>query len=718
MLDRAEMLASHADALPPRAGTSHDPFRARLSAATDWRVARTHDGETIGFDDTLATSDDLLQLAPLDNSLWDVAGTFGGLTLPRHVAISPSGDVFLLREDRLLILDPCTCTFIDVPGMTAGIAPTALAIRDNHLLIADPGAGLVHVRDRYTIRPHRPLQLPAGVADAPWQPTDVAANTSGRVAVGDPANGAIHIFAPSGAYIKTLTNIGAVSALAVDCDGALWVARGPLDPALKLDARHDQRETVTRRSDADANFNWQGLAENEVLRLGRFCEPQSDAIFDFNGESVDPSDVSNNDAYVIEGTLLSGPIDSKLHDCLWDITVTEASTPPGCRIVFETMTANVERPLDMILAEPDNVWTRSLRLKPGHDGTTSAPIRSPRGRYLWLRARLIGPGDATPKISKIDLHYPRRGLADYLPQVARGQADAADFTERFLGNFERTQRSIEHQLDRLAALFDVDTAPSSKRPNRDVLGWLASWIGQTLDRGLGEETRRRLLRTVRRDLARKGTLGALRNQLLALIGLDPHAKIPLEHGGCVPCEAGLETSCWSPPILILEHFRLRHWLIAGLSRLDANSELWGYKILNHTILDEHARLGTTQLNTYQDPRRGPFHRDAHRFSVFLPAWVEKDAATRRAARAAVEQHRPAHAAYAIHYVAPTMRLGQQARLGFDAVIARRRGIPPELGTAELGQATVLAASHPDPAAQHLGTGFRLTSGPSTEENSP
>lgn len=707
MAELASLPSSHAAALPPRAGTRHDPFRARLDPATAWRAAVDEAGMIPGLDGVVERCG-ALELAPVDDDFWDEVGSLGGLALPRTVAIAPNGDVFLLHGTVLRILDPCACAFAEVPGVVAGIAPVALAIRGQELLIADPGAGVVHVRNRRSLAQHRPLVPPPGAAPAAWQPAAVAANRAGRIAVGDPANGMVHVFVPSGGYVRGESGLGAVTALAVDREGALWVVRGPGEPAIRLDPATGARTEVARVSSMRHLFPGGGVYRAGRLALGGYCV-SGEGQFTLDGSPA-ATEAAPAPGLGGTGTLLAGPIDSRIHDCRWDVVSLVARTPAGCRIVVETQTANALRPLALVESAPAAAWAESLALGPRHEGPAAAPVRSPRGRWLWLRVRLSGPGTATPVLCRVDLAYPRRGLAAYLPEVVRAEPQSAEFTERFLGIFEEGERSIERQIDRQAALFDADTAPSAARPERDVLGWLASWIGLALDRGLPEATRRRVLKTARRDLARAGTLGAMRNGLLALIGIDPHAPTPPCRAACVPCKAPASPE-WTPPMLVLEHFRLRRWLIAGLSRLDATSELWGQRILNHTILDEGARLGTTVLNTYQDPWRGPFHRDAHRFSVFLPAWIEREPATRRAARALIEANRPAQTAYAIHYVGPAMRIGQQARLGFDAVIARRVGERIELGRSRLGKAGVLASDAPPPTPGRLGLGLRLRPAP-------
>ena len=162
---------------------------------------------------------------------------------------------------------------------------------------------------------------------------------------------------------------------------------------------------------------------------------------------------------------------------------------------------------------------------------------------------------------------------------------------------------------------------------------------------------------------------------------------------CGPCSTK-PSHVWPPPQLILEHYHLRRWLFVGSSRLGDQARLWGQKIVNRSQLsgpqgEGNARLGVTQLNTRQDPLRDPFHVYAHKFTVFLPAWVERVKSYRKSIERLVMAEKPAHTEHQIVYVQPRFRVGIQSMIGFDSVI----GCYPQgvvLGKAELGKGSVLS----------------------------
>ena len=70
-------------------------------------------------------------------------------------------------------------------------------------------------------------------------------------------------------------------------------------------------------------------------------------------------------------------------------------------------------------------------------------IRSPPGRYLWLRSQLPGNGRSTPRIDEARVEFPRISLRRYLPAVFGAEPTSADFTDRLLAIFDRSLRDIE-----------------------------------------------------------------------------------------------------------------------------------------------------------------------------------------------------------------------------------------------------------------------------------
>src|SRR6185437_5128538 len=129
---------------------------------------------------------------------------------------------------------------------------------------------------------------------------------------------------------------------------------------------------------------------------------------------------------------------------------------------------------------------------------------------------------------------------------------SADFTDRFLGIFDRGFRSVEGQIDRQADLFDPRSAPAvPKGPGApDMLSWLAGWIGVVFDRAWPVAKRRRYLMQAAKLYPCRGTLPGLRSALILWLGLDT-LDPPRRPARCAP-NCAPPPPAWRPPQLILE----------------------------------------------------------------------------------------------------------------------------------------------------------------------
>jgi hypothetical protein len=157
---------------------------------------------------------------------------------------------------------------------------------------------------------------------------------------------------------------------------------------------------------------------------------------------------------------------------------------------------------------------------------------------------------------------------------------------------------------------------------------------------------------------------------------------------------------------VLEHFRLRRWLMLGSGRLGDAAVLWGQSIVNRSqlggpIANGSARIGSSQLITTQDPLRDPFHVYAHRFSVFVPGWIGRSAERKKSLTRLISAEKPANTAHQLVFVEPRFRIGIQSMIGFDAVVGRYpQGF--ELGAMALGKGSVLGPG--SQGAQNLSVG--------------
>lgn len=385
---------------------------------------------------------------------------------------------------------------------------------------------------------------------------------------------------------------------------------------------------------------------------------------------------------------LSAALDSRIARCVWHRIVVDHRQPLGASIVIEARTNEFELTAGE-LGEPRG-WVRLPELD---DTVTGAPyealLANEAGRFLWLRISLDAAPSAAgaPEIHSIDLELPRLTTRRYLPAVFTENAEGAEFTDRFLSIFDTTHRSIESLVDDQARLFAASSAPvtSTSRGRPDFLSYLASWVGITLDNSMPEAARRRLVQSVGRVGALRGTPTGIRELLGALLGVR----------------------CSDSPLL-LEHFKVRRWLYVGQGRLGADAMLWGESVVNRSSLGATARAGVTRTITTPDPAHDAFAVDAHRFSAYLPAALAATDSHRRTVERLLQSEKPAHTAVDVVYVEPRMRLGIQAVIGLDAVIGRVPE-PVVVGAGgALGTDTVVGAGPAGRAGiTQIGTGNRI-----------
>ena len=90
--------------------------------------------------------------------------------------------------------------------------------------------------------------------------------------------------------------------------------------------------------------------------------------------------------------------------------------------------------------------------------------------------------------------------------------------------------------------------------------------------------------------------------------------------------------------------------------------------VGHAVVGESGPLAASEFGT------GLFADYAHFFTVLTPAGSCRDAAHRAELREAIDAEKPAHTDYHLCFVEARMRVGFQARLGIDAIVAN--GPPP------------------------------------------
>lgn len=727
-----------ASRMPPVPAPPHDPTSLLLAGTVGpwprggWRAA---DG-TIGLDGVeIAAGAPALALEPTPDAtrrMTEASGSFGGLRMPINAALGPAGDVYVLdpQSARLKRFDPCCCRFEPVPcflRLSAASDPCAVSSppRAPLDLLGEPhgiaiGGGELYVADSAHARVVRyamngftargALRLPRSQASRTWYPFALAFDGRGRLHVADPRNGCIDVFDRRGHWRAAypVPAGGTPVALAFDCGDRLHVVLSTSEPVLEsrndgLGARWawpagagtalvvrsgEAFESVVDRASQARGFHTPPMPIDARGHLHLACE-EGEAVFDALGLRLRRESRVAEERYVRRGRYRSRALDSRIEGCQWHRIELRGTLPEGCTVKVSTLTAQVDLDEAELAATPANAWSAAAAATAMDGaGRWDCLVQSAPGRFLWLALELAGDGRSTPVLDAVVAEFPRISLRRYLPAVFGAEPMSADFTDRFTAIFDTTLRSIERRLDHLSDLFDPRSTPT------DFLGWIASWIGLTVARDWPEDRRRRYIKEAARLYCLRGTPLGLWRQLLLFLGMD--RPLCLDERGvkrCAPVRnCGPDPVCVPapPPPLILEHFRLRRWLHAGRGRLGDDAMLWGEKIVGRSQLSAGARTGETRLDGTPDPLHDPFLVHAHRFSVFVPARVRDHEGERRALEQLLARETPAHAQCDVRYVEPRFRVGVQATIGLDGVVARTpRDV--RLGANALGHGSILTA---------------------------
>ncbi len=267
-------------------------------------------------------------------------------------------------------------------------------------------------------------------------------------------------------------------------------------------------------------------------------------------------------------------------------------------------------------------------------------ILNPPAQYLWIGGIVYGDGQATPAISQMRVTYGRDTHLTSLPALyARGDVQP-DLLERVLSLHQSVLGGLERKISDLPRLFDPFAAPDDDYPS--WLAWLAGWLAFDLSEAWSEAETRRYLAEAFQLYGQRGTVAGLRRYLKLYAGVEAHIEEP-----------ALQTSLWS----------LGETSTLGFSTQLAPAHLQGAVVGTSATLD--------QSHLTRDDDFGPtlFDDLAHRFCVQVYCAELTRPGALADARAVIEREKPAHTDYHLCVIEPRMRVGVQARVGLDTIVA-------------------------------------------------
>jgi phage tail-like protein len=270
--------------------------------------------------------------------------------------------------------------------------------------------------------------------------------------------------------------------------------------------------------------------------------------------------------------------------------------------------------------------------------TLDTPL--PPSRYLALRLNIErGADGSSPRIHQVRAETAGDSYYDYLPAVYSKEASRTPTLDGLLGLTKAEIGDLEAAIQALPRRFTGSTA------GVDDLRWLAGWLALPLPPVAPDDDERSTLADLIAEVpdlyARRGTLGGLR-------------RVVEIYAGVVPS--------------IFEDFRTRRiWVLGEVSDLGFDTMLPSTAV-DGLIVDE-GRLGAAGPESAKTWGSALFAPSAHRFQVVVPAGrVPTDEARIRLAKT-IDDEKPAHTEVHVCYPEPRLRVGVQARLGLDAIVA-------------------------------------------------
>ena len=217
-----------------------------------------------------------------------------------------------------------------------------------------------------------------------------------------------------------------------------------------------------------------------------------------------PSNETKPDSKLPKGTFVSEPIESFIPRCQWHRVRIEADLPPNSLYTIEVATneSKEQRP-------HDDDWQLPA------ENATDLLIDQPPGRFLFVRIKLTGTANTTPVIRRVRIDFPRVTSLDKLPAVYRDNAEAGDFTERFLSLFDAATEDLDRAIERFPALLDSGCVPD------EVLTWLGALLGIVFDSDWDPQLRRALIKATPSLYRQRGTVAGLRQAIELIFGGEP-----------------------------------------------------------------------------------------------------------------------------------------------------------------------------------------------------
>jgi phage tail-like protein len=275
--------------------------------------------------------------------------------------------------------------------------------------------------------------------------------------------------------------------------------------------------------------------------------------------------------------------------------------------------------------------------------------------FLTFGLVFTGDGVSTPILSQVRAEFDHRGYIQDLPVIYRKNRESRIFLDRFLSLFESFLGEEEALADDLPRYFDPHAIPS------EFLPWLAGWLALYYDESWDNDKMRRMIGAAYSKHARRGTASGLRESLYDHTGIRAIIEEPLlcTHWWGLP---GTDNRCGTEATGSVKWVE-REDSILGFTTVLLAGAPQGAVVGTTAVLDQSHLISNEEFGAPL------FDEVAHQFSVNVYEGDVCCPETTEEIRAVLEREKPAHTTYHLCVIKPQMRVGFQARLGIDSVVA-------------------------------------------------
>ena len=607
-------------------------------------------------------------LSPFMPPAWLASGCKPGEWYVCGVNDSPTKPPFVLLQR-----DPCNKAWIDLKQRLSGSAclthPLAIAASNRRLAVVDKHAEYKHRVLIWSIPDGRlaglielkPTDVPYAVAFTSWNEIVVSIHRENGTCpltrlllrfdlVGSP-RGEIAISDGDAVAKQPLNRLRTAK------DGSLWAAEGDVNGPFHLWRVALRRPTeqlcceprpcfkILRKTYSDFCHEalrrlTQEFAATRLTSVGQnyFCIKESTAdgncieqYYDRAGTLFAASPASEKPTQQFNGTLETEAIDSFIPRCQWHRIRIDSEIPDDTSYTIEVATSETDR------FRPDDLdWQVPAK------NATDLLIDQPPGRYLFVRVRLTGTASTTPVLRQVRIDFPRVTSLNQLPAVYRDNAEAQDFTERFLSLFDAATEDLDRVIERFPALLDPDSE------HEEVLNWLGGFVGIVFDQAWNIELRRKLLRAIPLLYRRRGTVAGLKQAIQLIFDVDP--------------------------VIDEQPFRRSMGIVNHNARL-GSLRLFGKSKARFRI--GRSALGEAPIRSFGNPDHDPVREDAHRFTVLVPPVPAVESFGIERLNQLIEYQKPAHTQHRLRIGGQGFIVGRSSAVGIDSKLIPTA--PPVLG---------------------------------------